>query len=240
MVKVTVWHETVPAEESEGVRKVYPEGLGAAVAAFLKVENFQTRCAYLGEKDDGLPEEVLRDTDALIWWGHGKHHLVSDETVKRVVEYVNRGMGAIFLHSAHLAKPFKALLGTSCTLQWREAGEREIVWAVNPAHPIAAGLDAHFTIEHEEMYGEPFDIPEPDELVFIGWFKGGNVFRCGAAYRRGRGKVFYFQPGHETYPVYRQKEVRHVICNAVRWAAPVSVAAPLTCPHAKNSIETLT
>jgi trehalose utilization protein len=138
-----------------------------------------------------------------------------------------------------MAKPFKALLGTSCTLQWREAGEKEIVWAVNPAHPIAAGLDAHFTIASDEMYGEPFDIPEPDELVFIGWFKGGNVFRSGAAYRRGRGKVFYFQPGHETYPVYHQKEVQRAICNAVRWASPLSLAAPLTCPNAKDSIEQL-
>ncbi|GHU99828.1 trehalose utilization protein ThuA [Clostridia bacterium] len=239
MLKITVWNENLPHEEAADVRKAYPNGIAEQLAAFLREEKFQVRCAYLSEKDDGLPEEILKETDVLFWWGHGKHHLVSDETVRRVVGHVQRGMGVIFLHSAHLAKPFLALTGTSCTLQWREAAEKEIVWAVNPAHPIAADLPPHFTIEHEEMYGEPFDIPEPDELVFIGWFKGGNVFRSGAAYRRGRGRMFYFQPGHETYPVYFQTEVKRILCNAARWAAPAARIDRFDCPNAKDSVEKL-
>jgi trehalose utilization protein len=152
-------------------------------------------------------------------------------------------MGFIALHSAHFAKPFKLLMGTSCTLKWREVGEKERLWVVNPAHPIADGLPDQFVIEHEEMYGEPFGIPQPDSLVFVSWFAGGDVFRSGCCYYRDRGKVFYFRPGHETYPTYYQPEVRHVLANAVRWAAPtngpqvhvVNVTQPLEdIPHRQD------
>ena len=233
MIKITVWNENYASQETDAVRKAYPDGMNKQIATFLKAENFTVRTAYLDQPDNGLPPEVLENTDVLVWWGHCKHGSVSDEVARKIADRVHRGMGAIFLHSAHFAKPFKALMGTSCTLQWRVADEKEIVWVAAPSHPISDGIDGHFVIEKEEMYGEPYDIPAPDEVVFIGWFKGGNVFRSGVTYRRGRGKVFYFQPGHETYPVYFNAGVQRAIANAVKWAAPDNVADTLTCPNAK-------
>ena len=90
-----------------------------------------------------------------------------------------------------------------------------------PNHPIAEGVDESFVLENEEMYGEPFDIAKPDDVVFIGWFKGGEVFRTGCTWTRGNGKVFYFQPGHETNPTFHNKNIQKVIQNAVRWACPI-------------------
>ena len=136
-------------------------------------------------------------------------------------------MGLIVLHSAHYSKPFTGLMGTSCSLKWREAGEKERLWVIEHGHPIVEGLGEYFEIEHAEMYGEPFDIPEPDTLIFVSWFPGGEVFRSGCCYYRGRGKIFYFRPGHETYPIYYDENVRHVIANASRWAAPGNAPTPV-------------
>ena len=111
-------------------------------------------------------------------------------------------MGLIVLHSAHLSKIFRRLMGTRCNLRWREADDRELVWTVAPQHPIAAGVPHPIVIPKHEMYGEYFDIPPPDELVFVSSFTGGEVFRSGCCFRRGKGRVFYFSPGHETYPIY--------------------------------------
>ena len=83
------------------------------------------------------------------------------------------------------------------------------------------GLGDHIVLEHEETYGEHFEIPQPDELIFISWFEGGEVFRSGCTFTRGKGHIFYFQPGHETFPIYHQPDIQKVITNAVRWAAPV-------------------
>jgi trehalose utilization protein len=188
----------------------------------------------LDDPECGLTQEVLDDTDVLIWWGHMKHNEVPDEVVTRVKESVLKGMGIIFLHSAHHSKPFRALMGTSCNLSWREDGDSERVWVCNPAHPIAQGLGRYFEIEHDETYAEPFGIPEPDETVFIGWYEGGEVFRSGCTWRRENGKVFYFQPGHETFGVYYNPAVQTVIRNAVRWVKSDYRIKELTCPNVKK------
>ena len=221
-IRVTVWHEYRHEKRNEKVRSIYPEGMHKVIADGLREHGFtQVRTATLDEPEHGLTEEVLAQTDVLTWWGHGAHREVEDEIVERVHQRVLQGMGLIVLHSGHHSKIFKKLMGTSCSLRWREAGENERIWVVAPGHPIAAGLGPYIDIPQVEMYGEFFDIPAPDELVFISWFKGGEVFRSGCCWHRGHGKVFYFRPGHETYPIFYQAEVRQVIANAVRWAAPV-------------------
>ena len=143
-------------------------------------------------------------------------------------------MGAIFLHSAHFSKPFRLLMGTPCSLTWREDGDFERVWAVNPAHPIAQGIDRFIYLPSEETYGEPFMVPEPDETVFIGGYEGGEVFRSGLCYRRGFGKIFYFQPGHETNPTFFVPDIQRVIKNAVYWANPIYRGDAYNCPHVKK------
>jgi len=219
-LRVLVWNEGRHEKEEAAVGRVYPNGLHEAIADGLREAGFAVRTAVLDEPEHGLTEAALAQTDVLIWWGHKVHGEVRDDIVDRVQARVLAGMGLIVLHSGHFSKIFKRLMGTSCNLKWREIGEKERLWVVNPAHPIADGLPDQFVIPHEEMYGEPFGIPEPDSLVFISWFAGGEVFRSGCCYYRGQGKIFYFRPGHETFPTYYQPEVRHVLANAVRWAAP--------------------
>jgi len=221
-IRVTVWNEFRHEKIHEEVAKVYPDGIHNVIADFLKrYPEIQARIATLDEPEHGLTQEVLDSTDVLIWWGHMAHNEVKDEIVERVYGKILSGMGLIVLHSGHLSKIFRKLMGTSCMLKWREAGEKERIWVVEPGHPIAEGLGEYFEIPHTEMYGERFDIPKPDELVFISWFKGGEVFRSGCCFYRGKGKIFYFRPGHETFPIYCQPEVQRVIYNAVKWAAPV-------------------
>lgn len=222
-MRVTVWNEFEHEKTNPKVIPVYPDGIHNAIAEGLRefgITDIGT--ATLDEPEHGLTDEVLAKTDVLIWWGHMAHHKVDDEIVARVHKRVLEGMGIVVLHSGHHSKIFKALMGTTCNLMWREIGEKERVWVVNPAHPIADGLPSYFEIPETEMYGEPFGIPEPDSLVLINWYAGGEVFRGGCCYYRGRGKVFYFSPGHETFPIYYQKEVRHVIANAVKWVAPTN------------------
>jgi trehalose utilization protein len=237
-IKVTVWNEFVHEKHNERVKEVYPDGIHNAIAEYLKTqEDMIVRTATLDDEEQGLSNELLDDTDVLIWWGHAAHNKVKDEYVERVYERVMKGMGFIALHSAHFSKPFKRLMGTTCGLRWREIGDNERLWVIEPTHPIAQGLGECVEIPADEMYGERFDIPVPDELVFIGWFKGGDVFRSGCCYRRGYGKVFYFQPGHETYPVYYQDEIRLIIGNAVRWARPVMKRELLGGIHVPTPIE---
>lgn len=227
MIRVTVWNENLHEKTSGKVASVYPQGIHGAIAEGLQGEGFQVRTATLEQPEHGLTEEVLHETDVLIWWGHKGHDQVSDEIVERVQKRVWNGMGLIVLHSGHFSKIFKRLMGTSCNLKWREAGEKERLWVVDPAHPIAADIGPYFELPHEEMYGEHFDIPAPDGLVFVSWFQGGEVFRSGCTFHRGQGKIFYFRPGHETYPTYYDKNVRKVIANAVRWAGAPRGAAPV-------------
>lgn len=220
-INVTVWGEFRHEKMNPKVAAIYPQGMHEAIADFLRREaGLAVRTATLDEPEHGLTEAVVAGTDVLVWWGHMAHGEVRDEVVERVHRRVLEGMGLLALHSGHFAKIFKRLLGTGCALRWRESDDRERLWVVDPAHPIAAGLGDYFEIEAEEMYGEPFGIPPPDELVFISWFTGGEVFRSGATWRRGNGRVFYFRPGHETYPTYHHPQVQRVIANAVRWARP--------------------
>lgn len=234
MIRVTVWNEFIHEKGMDEVKKIYPDGIHAAIADFLgKEEDIEVRCATLDMEECGLTQEVIDNTDVLLWWGHCAHGSVPDEIVDRVQEAVLKGMGMIFLHSAHHSKPFRRLMGTSCNLCWREDGDMERLWVVDPGHPITQGLGKYFELEHEEMYGEPFGIPEPQKVVLLGWYEGGEAFRSGCCYVRGNGKIFYFQPGHETYPTYHNKDVQTVIKNAVRWAEPVNRVEKLECPHVK-------
>lgn len=222
-IRVTVWNEGRHEKSHPEVAAVYPKGIHTAIAEGLEEAGFKgVRTATLDDPEHGLTEEALKETDVLLWWGHMAHHEVKDETVERVYQRVLNGMGLIVLHSAHFSKIFKRLMGTSCDLKWREAGEKERIWILELGHPIAEGLGEFIELDHEEMYGERFDIPSPDTLVLVSWFKGGEIFRSGCCYYRGRGKVFYFRPGHETFPTYYLPDVRKVIANAVRWAAPVN------------------
>lgn len=219
VVRTVVWGENVHEQESEIVRSIYPDGMHACIAKALGTDaNLQVTTATLQEAEHGLTEQRLAETDVLVWWGHAAHGEVSDAVVERVCNAVWAGMGIIFLHSAHFSKPFKKLMGAPCNLTWREAGERERLWITSRHHPITRGLPDSFELEHEEMYGEPFGVPEPLETVFVSWFQGGEVFRSGLTYRRGAGNVFYFRPGHETYPTYHDTNVQTVIRNAVNWA----------------------
>jgi len=219
---VTVWNEYRHERNDEEAREVYPEGIHATIADFLEDEGFETRTATLDEPEHGLTEEVLDDTDVLTWWGHEAHEEVEDEIVERVHERVLSGMGLLVLHSGHFSKIFKRLMGTTCDLKWRNEAEKERLWLVEPGHPIAEGIPESIEVPEAEMYGERFDVPAPDTLVFNSWFEGGEVFRSGCCYRRGSGRVFYFRPGHETYPIYKQPEIQKVVANAVSWAAPVT------------------
>ncbi|GAB4580336.1 MAG: trehalose utilization protein ThuA [Anaerolineales bacterium] len=219
--RVTVWNEFHHERHNPHISAIYPEGMHEAIAKPLRQQGFDVKTATLDQPEHGLTEEVLATTDVLIWWGHMAHGKVSDEIVNRVYKrIVEEGLGLVALHSAHFSKIFIKLMGTTCNLKWREIGEKERIWVVNPGHPIAQGLGDYIEITHEEMYGEHFDIPQPDELVLVSWFQGGEVFRSGCCFYRGRGKIFYFRPGHETYPTYYHPGVLHVIANGVRWAAP--------------------
>ena len=230
-IHVTVWGEAQHEKTIAEVRTLYPQGMHEAIAGYLRAEDgLAVRTATLDEPDHGLPPAVLDSTDVLLWWGHTAHDKVRDDIVAAVCRRVHEGMGLIVLHSGHFSKVFRALMGTTCSLKWREAGEKERLWNLMPSHPIAAGIGEYFEIAAEEMYGEPFGIPTPDELIFVSWFAGGEVFRSGCAWRRGHGRVFYFRPGHETYPTYHHPQVRRVIANAVRWArATVRIADE--CPN---------
>ncbi len=261
MIKVTIWTEDIqetmteeklrflpfPVDEAgkefflrtaEKIHEVHPNGMHQTLKDLLEEDSEICVChiSHVGDPDNGLTEEILNDTDVLIWWAHIVHDWVSDEAADRVVDHVQRGMGFIALHSAHPCKPLKKLLGTTGTLQWRE-GDFCRVWNVCPTHPIAEGIPAYFELETEEMYGEFFDIPKPDDNVFISWYRGGEVFRSGCTWTRGYGKIFYFQPGHETNPSYYNEYVRRIIRNAVKWAQPTIRTDAFSCPNAVESPE---
>src|SRR3712207_5339304 len=158
---ILVWNENVhESRGDERVTRIYPDGIHGAIAAGLR-EHFAgatVRTAVLSDEEHGLTEEVLAETDVLLWWGHVAHADVSDEVVERVKRHVLGGMGLLVLHSGHFSKIFKSLLGTTCSLLWRNEGERELVWNVNPSHPIAEGIESPIVIPQQEMYGELFDI----------------------------------------------------------------------------------
>ena len=233
-INAVVWGENVHEQTNKVVSDLYPNGMHQTIADCLNgAGGIAATTATLQDPEHGLSQERLAKTDVLLWWGHAAHGDVSDDVARRVVEAVWSGMGFIALHSAHFAKPFLSLMGSACNLTWREAGERERLWLTSRNHPIAAGLPDHFELENEEMYGEPFGVPEPLETVFISWFQGGEVFRSGLTYKRGAGNIFYFRPGHETYPTYHDANVQTVLCNAVKWAHNPArrVADPSAAPN---------
>lgn len=228
-IRVTLWNEGVHERKLPRVAAIYPDGMHRAIGRSLEGRPgiASVRYAELADPEQGLSEEMLAETDVLTWWGHTAHDEVTDEHAARVQQRVLGGMGLIALHSGHMSKPFMRLMGTGCNLKWREHGEngeRERLWVVDTAHPIVEGMPDYFELPNTEMYGEPFGIPKPDDLVFISWFQGGEVFRSGCCWHRERGRVFYFRPGHETFPIYHNTDVQRVIYNAVRWAAPVKMA----------------
>jgi trehalose utilization protein len=236
-LRVTVWNENVHEQHQESVKKIYPKGMHTPIADGIRreLDDAQVRIATLDQPEHGLTEKILAETDVLTWWGHAAHERVDDAVVDRVHQRVLDGMGLVVLHSGHRSKIFMRLMGTSCRLRWREMGERELMWTVSPSHPIASGVPQPIVIPHQEMYGEFFDIPPPDELVFISSFEGGEVFRGGCCFYRGAGRIFYFGPGHEEYPVYFQPEVQRVIANAVAWCGGAAAASDQVSTRSDNA-----
>ncbi len=220
-IKVVVWNEFRHEKRSERARANYPDGIHAKIKEFLDVEeDLEVTLAALDDEYQGLPDSLLENTDVLIWWGHMAHGEVSDELVAKIQDRVYKGkMGFIALHSAHHSKPFKAIVGTNGNLTWGR-DQKEIIWNLAPSHPIAAGIPDHFILESEELYAEPFYIPQPDALIFGGWFEDGNIMRSGACFNRGAGKLFYFQPGHEYCRAFHNEYVQRIIRNAVYWVKP--------------------
>ena len=217
-INVTIFNENLHDKE-ENVKAVYPNGMHGAIKECLDADGrFETKIALQDMPSHGLTDDVLNNTDVLFWWGHVLHDKVDDAIVEKVYQRVLKGMGLVVLHSGHFSKIFKKLMGTGCNLKWRETGDLERVWVVKPSHPIAAGLGEYFELPHEETYGEHFDIPAPDEVVFASWFSGGELFRSGCCFERGNGRIFYFRPGHETFPTYYDENVKKVLVNAALWA----------------------
>ncbi len=228
-MNIVIYNEGVH-DKHDWMKEVYPDGIHGALKDAIQGQNNITVITLDNVSD--VTRELLANTDVMLWWGHAAHHLVPDEISTVVTEAVQKGMGFIALHSAHMSKPLRQLLGTSCTLKWRD-DDSERIWVTAPAHPIAQGLPEYFELPDEEMYGEYFDIPKPDDVVFMGWFNGGEVFRSGVTFTRGLGKIFYFQPGHETYPIYFNPYVKKIINNAVLWAAPIKRIENQDCPNPK-------
>lgn len=222
-IRVTIWNEYCEHHRIGIIHEAYPEGIHECLRKALAADDLEIRTATLDQPEQGLPDEILNSTDVLIWWGHSTHEQVSDELVSKIQNRVLYGMGLIVLHSGHMSKIFRRMMGTRCRLNWRDVGEKERLWVVAPEHPIARDIPETFVVPHTEMYSEPFDIPDDGKIVFMSWYEGGNVFRSGVAFHRDNGKVFYFSPGHEAYPIYHDPIIQKVIANAVRWAAPVQI-----------------
>ena len=239
-INVVVWNEFRHEKKSEKVKAVYPDGLHAVIKEFLSSDaRLDVTLAALDDPCQGLPDERLENTDVLIWWGHMAHGEVSDDLVRKIQERVYAGkMGFVALHSAHHSKPFKALLGATGNLTWGK-NQKEIIWNLMPSHPIAAGIPEHVLIDSEELYGEPFYIPQPDALVFGSWFEDGHIMRSGACFLRGAGKIFYFQPGHETCRSFYNPYVQRIIANAVHWVCPSEEAfqTPDGCIKATSDVK---
>lgn len=220
-IRVKIWNEFRHEKSNPQVAELYPQGMHGAIAGYLTGrENLKVSTAVLDEPDHGLTQGALDQTDVLTWWGHLAHDEVSDAVVERVAARVLGGMGLVVLHSGHFSKIFRRLMGTTCDLKWRvDPPGREILWVTRPGHPILDGINDHFILPSEEMYGEFFDVPEPLDTLLISHFEGGEVFRSGMTFTRGAGRIFYFRPGHETFPTYYDANVLRIIENGVRWAA---------------------
>ncbi|CAG7615422.1 ThuA domain-containing protein [Paenibacillus allorhizosphaerae] len=234
-IQVTVWNEFWHEQHQDNIKAVYPEGIHQVIANHLqKQPDMEVRTATLYDPEHGLPDEVIERTDVLIWWSHLKHGEVPDDLVDKMYRRVIAGMGTIFLHSSAGSKLFKRLMGTAGGHKWREAHEKERLWVLKTGHPIVDGVPEYFELPEEEMYGEYWDIPEPDELILASWFEGGEIFRSGITYTRGRGRLFYFRPGHEEYPSYYNGNVLKIIENATRWTAPLASPPDVTSGNVRS------
>ena len=221
MIRVTIYNEYIHEREYEDIHRIYPDGIHGCIKAFLEKEADMTvNIATFDMEEHGLTEEVLKNTDVLIWWSHARQEEISDRVVERVCRHIRCGMGFIGLHSAHYSKVMRQILGTSMTLSWKH-DVHEKLWCIDPTHPIAEGVPACIDIPCEEMYAEPFGIPKPDDVIFAGWFDKGYVFRSGVTFTRENGKLFYLQCGHESHPVYHMPEIQRIIINAVRYVRPI-------------------
>ncbi|MEF8973864.1 MAG: ThuA domain-containing protein [Haloarcula sp.] len=227
MAAVTVWNENHHELATGPADAMYPDGIHTTLAKMLVSYGHTVRTATLDDPEHGLSDESLAETDVLLWWGDVAHDAVNDAVADRIERAVRDGMGFIPLHSSHESKPFESLMGTTGVLRRREEGEREHVWVVDPNHPITDGLPAEFELDRAEIYGRRFDLPVPDTLVTVSWCDDGTVFPSGCCYHRGAGRVFYFQPGHETFPVYHHPVVQKLLHNAVTWAAPSEPNRPV-------------
>ncbi len=237
MIRVLIWNEFCHEQTNENVKAIYPDGIHNCIREFLgSNEEFLIRTATLDQENIGLSDEILENTDVLIWWAHIRHNDVPDEWVEKIYNRVQAGMGFIALHSAHHSKIFRKLMGTTGNLQWRESRDYERLWNIAPNHPVMKGVPEYFELDGEETYGERFDIPTPDDLLMIGWYSGGEVFRSVCTFTRGLGRILYVQPGHETFPTFKNQHIQKIITNGVYWAAP-NCTVELTCPHSKISPE---
>ena len=237
MIRVLIWNEFYHEQTKDHVKAIYPEGIHGCIRDFLKTyEDLQVTTATLFDENIGLSDELLANTDVMLWWGHVKHKDVPDEWVEKIKNRVLQGMGLIVLHSGHHSKIFKALMGTPCHLRWRESDDHERLWNLAPNHPVMKGIPEYFELDAEETYGERFDIPQPDELLMIGWFSGGEVFRSVCTFTRGLGRILYLQPGHETYPTFKNPYIQKLITNGIHWATP-NCTVELKCPHEPVSPE---
>jgi trehalose utilization protein len=162
--------------------------------------------ATLQEPDHGLTEERLAKTDVLTWWGHMAHGLVEDRIAERVQKRVLEGMGLIVLHSGHYSKVFKRLMGTTCSLTWREADERERLWVCNPGHPIARGIDRYFELPQEEMYGEPFGVPAFERVRVV--VPGRRSVPLGPDLSSWRRQYLLFPPRPRNLPDLSRRQCR--------------------------------
>lgn len=224
---VVVWSEGT-ASVDRGSREVYPNDINSAIADGLKpleAEGWKIVKAGLGDPDQGISDELLNRTDVLVWWGHKKHGEVSNDLVAKIDARVREGrMGFISTHSSHFAKPYRKLMGTPCS--WREYktdGTSVEIIVKDPSHPICKGVK-NFKLPKIERYGEPFAVPTPESVPLDGIYTkpdgSTEPGRMGLCWTVGKGRVFYFTPGHETYDDYFRPEVRQILLNAVVWAAP--------------------
>lgn len=241
---ITVWNENLHEQRDEAVRRIYPQGIHSTIADGLRAHltsgddgKVVVRTATLGDDaEQGLSAATLAETNVLLYWAHIGHNQIADETARRVADRVLSGMGLILLHSAQGSKIFRALLGTTGSLSWRH-DDRELLWTTSPTHLIAQNVQFPIVLPSQEMYGEPFNIPQPDELVFISSFGGGEVFRSGCCFQRGRGRIFYLSPGHETDPIYHHSDVQQILANAVLWAAGRNVSQDNAEPTANDGLK---
>lgn len=223
-INVVIWNEFRHEKRDPAVAQIYPDGIHACIRDFLKEDdNLNITLAALDDPDQGISDELLNKTDVLFWWGHMAHGEVDDKLVEKIRNRVYAGkMGLIVLHSGHHSKVFRSIVGATGNLSWGR-NQKEVVWNLMPQHPIAAGIPDHFILKSEELYAEPFYIPQPDQLVFGGWYEDGHIFRSGCCFFRGVGKIFYFQPGHEYCRSFYNPYVQRIIRNAVEWVKPADI-----------------